>query len=209
MDVSHPIRAVVPSAHGPVLVVLALAGTPLTGRATAALTAPRISQKRVSTILDSLATQGLVTVAEAGSSKLYQLNREHVAAEAVEILATLRERLWQRMSAQVSGWTHQPDAVVVYGSTARGDGDEASDVDILLVRPQRVDEADPAWLRDVDELAQRVHGWTGNPVEILERTPSELDTMAATGERLLHEIRRDGRFLLGRRGMVPAPRDIP
>lgn len=209
MDVGHPIRAVVPSAHGPVLIVLALAGAPLTGRAVAELTVPRISQKRVSTILDSLANQGLVTAVDAGSSKLYRLNREHVASEAVEILATLRERLWERMVAHASGWAQRPDALVVYGSTARGDGDDSSDVDILLVRPQGVDEADPAWLRDANDLALRVNAWTGNPVEILERTPSELDVMAAHGERLLSEIRRDGRFLLGRRGLVPAPRDYP
>ncbi len=80
MDLAHPITDVVPSAHGPVLAVLASTSTPLTGRAVAGLTRPRVSQPRVAAILHDLARAGLVIRTPAGSASLFTLNREHLAA---------------------------------------------------------------------------------------------------------------------------------
>jgi len=94
MDVSNPMSCVVPSAHGPVLAVLAGTTTPLTGRRVAELAQPRVSQPRVARILRELTAAGLVERTPAGSSSLFVLNREHLAAGAVEILATLRQQLW-------------------------------------------------------------------------------------------------------------------
>ena len=123
MDVSAPMRAVIPSAHGPVLTVLARAGQPLTGRTIAELTRPSVSQKQVATVLASLAEQGIAFVTAAGSAKLYTFNRDHLAADAVEQLSSLRELLWKRITEHVAKWTTAPSVLVVYGSTARGDGD--------------------------------------------------------------------------------------
>lgn len=205
MDVSNPITDVVPSAHGPVLAVLASTSTPLTGRAIAELTRPRVSQPRVAQILADLTEAGLVDRVQAGSALLFTLNREHLAARAVEDLATLRTRLWERIAEHAAGWTHPPEAIVVYGSTARGDGGTASDVDLLVVRPASVDEGDPDWQRDPTTLGFAITRWTGNPCEILDRSGDELRAMAAAGERILSEIRRDGRAVVGSMSLVPAP----
>ena len=205
MDVSNPIADVVPSAHGPVLVVLASTSTPLTGRAIADLTRPRVSQPRVARILADLTEAGLVDRVQAGSASLFTLNREHLAARAVEDLATLRSRLWDRIAEHAAGWSHPPEAVIVYGSTARGDGGTASDVDLLVVRPVTVSEDDPEWQRDLTSLGLAVPRWTGNPCEILDLCREELRAMASAGERLLSEIRRDGRAVVGSLALVPAP----
>lgn len=205
MDVSNPIADVVPSAHGPVLAVLASTSTPLTGRAIAELTRPRVSQPRVARILTDLAKAGLVDRVQAGSASLFTLNREHLAARAVEDLAALRTRLWVRIAEHAAEWTHPPEAIIVYGSTARGDGSTASDVDLLVVRPATVDEDDPDWQRDLTALGFAIPRWTGNPCEILDRSHGELLAMAAAGERLLSEIRRDGRAVVGAMSLVPAP----
>ena len=206
MDVSHPIADVVPSAHGPVLAVLAATTVPLTGRGIAELTNPRVSQPRVARILVDLTEAGLVDRIQAGSASLFTLNREHLAARAVEDLATLRTRLWARIAEHAAEWTHPPEAIVVYGSTARGDGDTTSDVDLLVVRPTVVDEDDPDWQRDLTALGFAVPRWTGNPCEILDRSREELRAMASAGERLLSEIRRDGRAIVGSISLVPAPK---
>ncbi len=205
MDISHPIADVVPSAHGPVLAVLAGTTVPLTGRRVAELTDPRVSQPRVARILVDLTAAGLVDRIEAGSASLFTLNREHLAARAVEDLATLRTRLWARIAEHATEWTHPPEAIVVYGSTARGDGGTASDVDLLVVRPATVDEDDPDWQRDLTALGFAIPRWTGNPCEILDRSRDELLAMAAAGERLLSEIRRDGRAIVGSLAVVPSP----
>src|SRR5665811_739495 len=140
MDVSNPMSCVVPSAHGPVLAVLAGTTTPLTGRRVAELAQPRVSQPRVARILRELTAAGLVERTPAGSSSLFVLNREHLAAGAVEILATLRQQLWARIAEHARTWSHRPLAVVVYGSAARGDGNIDSDIDLLVVRPMDVDD---------------------------------------------------------------------
>ena len=205
-DVSHPIADVVPSAHGPVLSVLAATTTPLTGRKIAELTDPRVSQPRVARILAGLTDAGLVDRIQAGSASLFALNRDHLAAGAVEALATVRTRLWERISEHAAGWRHSPQAIVVYGSAARGDGGTASDIDLLVVRPEGVDEDDHDWQQDLTALGRAVRRWTGNPCEILDRSPGELHAMADAGERLLAEIRRDGRAVVGSLAAVPSPR---
>lgn len=206
MDVSHPMMDVVPSAHGPVLAVLAATTTPLTGRKIAELTEPRVSQPRAARILADLTEAGLVDRVRAGSASLFTLNREHLAAGAVEALATVRTRLWQRIAEHAAGWVHPPEAIVVYGSTARGDGSSASDVDLLVVRPATVDEDDRDWQQGVTALGFAVPRWTGNDCDILDRSPDQLRAMADAGERLLAEIRRDGRAVVGSLAAVPTPK---
>ena len=208
MDVSNPMSCVVPSAHGPVLAVLAGTTMPLTGRKIAELSNPKVSQPRVARILRELTDAGLVERTPAGSSSLFELNREHLAAGAVETLATLRQQLWARIAEHAGTWTHPPVAVVVYGSAARGDGDIGSDIDLLVVRPADVGDDDPAWHDALTDLASRVARWTGNPCEVLDRSEEELATMAADGERLLTEIRRDGRAVVGLLATVPRPVEV-
>ncbi len=206
MDVSNPMGDVIPSAHAPVLAVLAATTSPLTGRKVAELTEPHVSQARVAAILRGLVAAGVVDRTPAGSASLFSLNRDHLAAPAVELLASLRAKLWGRMVDDVQAWVHKPDAVVVYGSAARGDGGAESDIDVLVVRPATVDAEDAAWHRDLTTFAGRVTRWTGNPCELLDRSPQELASMARNGERLLGEIRRDGRAVVGAIVAVPAPR---
>ena len=208
MDVSNPMSCVVPSAHGPVLAVLAGTTTPLTGRRIAELSHPKVSQARVARILRELTDAGLVERAPAGSSSLFILNREHLAAVAVESLTTLRQQLWARIAEHAGTWAVPPVAVVVYGSAARGDGDVASDIDLLVVRPAGVGDDDRVWHEAVTDLASRVTRWTGNPCEVLDRSEGELAVMAADGERLLAEIRRDGRAVYGPLATVPHPVEV-
>lgn len=205
MDLNHPISTVIPSAHGPVLSVLAGTDEPLTGRTVASLTAPTVSQSQTASVLAHLTASGLVHVTYAGSARLYTLNRDHLAAPAVEQLANLRSLLWDRMVEHVSTWEHCPDVLAVYGSIARGDGHMGSDIDILLVRPDGVEHSNPAWMNSLIVFANAVVSWTGNEVELLDRSHDELAAMAAAGESLLANIRQDGRFLIGSRSMVPPP----
>ena len=206
MDVSNPIADVVPSAHGPVLAVLASTSTPLTGRAIAELTHPRVSQPRVARILAELVDAGLVDRTPAGAASLFALNRDHVAAAAVEALASLRQQLWSRVAEHAGGWPNPPEGVVIFGSAARGHGGATSDIDLLVIRPADVDTDDADWDGNVTDLAARVTRWSGNPCEILDRSGEELQAMAAAGERLLREIRRDGRAIVGSISLVPAPK---
>ncbi|MCC2322612.1 nucleotidyltransferase domain-containing protein [Cellulomonas xiejunii] len=208
MDVSVPLRAVIPSAHGPVLTVLARAGTPLTGRQVAELTSPPVSQKQVATILRDLADSGLVAVTPAGRANLHELNRDHLAAEAIDLLVTIRERLWERMVAHAATWAHSPRALVVFGSAARGDGATKSDIDVLAVRPTGVPADDASWQADLTRFVDDVTSWTGNSVDLLDLDDADLRQMADAGEALLSRVRAEGRFLIGARHNAPSPREV-
>lgn len=124
-------------------------------------------------------------------------------------LAGLRQELWHRMAAAAERWTRPPTAVVVYGSAARGDGGIGSDIDVLVARPDDIDSEDPVWRHDVLTLADQVQRWSGNPCEVLERSVGQLAQMAADGEALIGDLRRDGVVVLGDRSVLPRPRLTP
>jgi hypothetical protein len=199
MDLGNPIRSVIPSAQGDVLAVLARTDQPLTGRRVAALTNRRVSQKGTNLALRALLEAGLVIVEDHPPAKLYSLNRRHLAANPIEELASLRDRLIEAMRAQLASWLIPAWGVWLFGSAARGDGDETSDIDVLVVRPDEVDDADPRWLNQVERFVAAVTAWAGNSCEVVEYALSEFDALLSRDDRLACDIRSDGINLTSQR----------
>jgi predicted nucleotidyltransferase len=195
---SNPFSTVCPGVRGGVLTVLAHTEKPLTGRTVASLTQPSASLRTVQTALDDLVLNGVVLREHVGRAHLFTLNRSHLAAPAVVALANLREALLDRIRTEVSAWEVQPDATWMFGSGVRGDAGPRSDIDLLIVRPDHVDDGDQTWLQQVSQVAEHVHEWTGNGCEILELSSSELDAARSRDERLIAELRRDAVHLTGR-----------
>src|SRR4051794_27539339 len=128
MDLSDPTRAITSTLDGTVLAVLAAAGRPLTvGQV--AQQAARGSEIGIRRSLARLVEQGTVRATLMGRNQVHELNREHVAAGVADLLAGLRTVLWQRLREDLARWRPKPLYACVFGSAARGDGDEASDVD--------------------------------------------------------------------------------
>ena len=196
MDVARPYRAVVPTLDGDVLVALAGTTRPLTGRQVAQLVRQG-SQKAVSVALDRLVEQGVVLREEAGRAYLHVLNRDHIAAPVAELLAAMRGELLQRLRERISSWHVSPVHTSLFGSTARGDGDTQSDVDLLVVRPGHVDAEDPAWRAQLDDLASAVHAWTGNHAGVIELSEEEFRELPTRHPPLLTDLRDDGIDLAG------------
>lgn len=142
MDTARPYLAICPTLDSDVLAVLAGTSRPLTGREVARL-AGRRSHAGVLDALNRLAQHGLVDRQEAGRAFLFTLNREHLAAPAVDILAGLRTELLNRIRHTIETWQVAPTHVSLFGSTARAEGDTASDIDLFVVRPRGVAEDDP------------------------------------------------------------------
>ena len=138
MDLGRPYSSVSPTLEGDVLAVLARTSGPLTGRAVARLAA-RGSQSGINRALDDLVSQGIVGRADAGSSYQYLLNRDHVAAPAVEHIAGLRSLLWERLRQAIADWEPPVVHASVFGSAARGEGGIESDIDVLVVHGEDVD----------------------------------------------------------------------
>ena len=191
MDMASPISSVVPSAHGPVLAALVRAGVPLSGRQIAALVEGQVSRSRVNSVLSELAVSGLVLREPHPPSVLYQFNRQHVAADLVAGLADLRGRLLARLREEIAAWARPAVAVWMFGSAARAEGSVSSDIDVLVIRPARLPEDDPAWRSQLDRLTQDVRSWSGNACELLELSKSEIVESVRAGSKLVHDLRRD------------------
>jgi predicted nucleotidyltransferase len=195
MDVSRPYTAVSPTLNGDVLRVLAGTSLGLTGREVAAL-AGRRSHSGVLDALHRLTKHGLVKRVELNRAYLFALNREHVAAPAVELLANLRTELFSRIRGAIAGWQIAPVHASVFGSTARGDGDADSDVDVLIVRPPQMAQ-DERWQAQVDALREEIEAWTGNQAAIADISEAELAELRERQRPIVGELRSDAIVVAG------------
>lgn len=190
MDLGRPHTALTTALDSAVLNVLAATTRPLTGREVARL-AGRRSHAGVLEVLTRLTAHGLVDRQEAGRALLYTLNREHLAAPAVELLAGIRHELLERLRAAVAAWEIQPLHASVFGSAARGDGNVDSDVDVLVVRPAVMAEDDARWRDQLDGLAASIRRWTGNQAAIAELDQSALERLRGDEAPIAAELRAD------------------
>lgn len=191
MDVSMPITTVVPSLDGPVLAALAATTSPL-GLAGVHSRSGRGSKSGVRSVLLRLVDEGLVRDVPAG----YVLNRDHIAAPAVELLASLHGELTSRIRASVEEWHTTPELVGMFGSAARRDGDATSDIDVLVVSD------DPHLDDHVDALAEQIRRWTGNRAQVIGRTPTEIARLRRAKEPILAEWTRDLVVIAGERTVL-------
>ena len=190
MDVSMPIRAVTPTLDAPVLQVLVGVGSPLTATQVNRI-GPKASLSGVIKVLDRLVGTGLVLRVPGG----YVLNRSHLAAPAVENLASMHGELLRRLRASLEAI----DGVVfsgLFGSAARRDGDEHSDIDMLLVTERPIDDGCR------DDLAQAVHDWTGNRTQIVALTARDLADLVRRNAPLVESWRRDLVVLAGDASLI-------
>jgi hypothetical protein len=224
MDLTDPTRAMTPTLDGPVLAVLARVGKPLTAGEVAAQT-PRGSEIGVRKCLARLVEQGIVRATEMGRNRVHELNREHLGAPVAGLLAGLRLELWNRFRKTLGTWNPKPVYGCVFGSAARGDGDAQSDIDLLLVHAPLPGETDPRrrlgapeavggfaaefmtvqltdrqlakWRRQVDQLRGLVHGWTGNPLQVLEMSTFQWADQQRRHSALFVELSRDAVEVVG------------
>lgn len=172
----------------------------MTGREVARLV-PDASHVGVKRVLDRLVDQGLVLRDQAGSAHLHTLNRRHVAAPAVETLASLRSETISRLRREFEGWEPQPIHASMFGSAARATGDAGSDIDLFVVA---ADEAadDPRWEAQLDALAEEVEAWTGNRAQLLVVSERDLRDLRDQDDGLLERVRTDAIDLAGARARV-------
>ena len=191
MDVSMPITTVVPSLDGPVLAALAATAGPM-GLGAVHARAGRGSKSGIRSVLLRMVGEGLVLEVPGG----YVLNRDHLAAPAVELLASLHGELTNRIRGAVEAWPVHPVLVGLFGSTARRDGDANSDIDVLVISD------DPDLDECVDELAEQIRRWTGNQAQVIGRIPKEIARLRRAKEPILAEWTRDLVVIAGDRALL-------
>jgi predicted nucleotidyltransferase len=187
MDVARPWSDVVPGARGAVLVTLAQLEGPVTVRALARHAG--VSPQGALTLVNELAQAGLVRADRAGTSLMVTLNRDHLAAEAVIALVTVRARLVQRLTDELAGWDGLAGGWL-FGSAARGDGHAESDIDLLLVASRSIDT--DQWEHRTAALLNQVEDWTGNRAQLVEHTRRSFAALVRAGNPLVDAVRLEG-----------------
>jgi len=195
MDVSQPFSALIPGVDSAVLAAMAQTTRPRTGREIARIAGR--SPNAVRAVLERLVEQGLADRERAGNAFVYTLNREHLAAPAIETLAGLRPALFDRLRRKIAEWQIPTMHASIFGSAARGDGDATSDVDLFIVRPEGVAAEDSKWQEQLDELAEGVKRWTGNHASIAELSTDQLVSLRRRRPPVLKELDADAITLAG------------
>lgn len=194
MDLTHPIRSIVPTLDAPVFEVLAGTTRPLSGHQVYVL-ARTGSARGVRLVLARLVAQGLVVADEHPGATLYAANRKHLAWPAIEALVGLRSALLEQLRIRIQDWPIAPIHASVFGSTARGDADEQSDIDLLLVRPDGSSEDE--WARQLEALRDWVLESTGNRCQAFDVDAARFAEHVEAGDPLVDAWRRDGIQLVG------------
>ena len=202
MNLTKPMCAISPGGRGVILSILARTSEPLSGRRIAELAGERLGKTRALEVLGELSASGVVLVESRPPALLYRLNRDHLAAAAIIQLAELRSTLIERLRAQLEGWKRPPATSWLFGSAARGDGDESSDIDIVIVRPDGLDPDDRIWSVQIVELSDAIGRWTGNEASVIEYSEAELAELSQAGERIIASIRTEGVHLAGRKRLL-------
>jgi predicted nucleotidyltransferase len=171
---------VIPSLDGHVYAALSSTNDPMTLGDVHRLT-EGASKSGVRTVLLRMVASGLVDLVPGG----YRLNREHLAAGPIEALASLNGELTKRIRADVDSWEPQPLLVGLYGSAARRDGNERSDIDLLIIGD--VDSLGDSAM----QLADLVERWTGNPAQVVLKSPTEIERLRRAEEPIVGSWAQD------------------
>jgi predicted nucleotidyltransferase len=126
---------------------------------------------------------------------LYSLNREHLLAPSIIEMADIGRELAKRIADRVDGWQVEPVLVAIFGSAASGHMRPDSDIDLLVVRSDRVDPDSASWRSQIVDLERVVSAWTGNDARVLEFSLTEAQRRPK--ERVLEDAIAHGIAVVG------------
>jgi predicted nucleotidyltransferase len=186
MNFGEPFGGLMPGARGAALAVLLRTGAPLTGRRVHALVADRHSLGAVQQALRELDRLGLITTETIGRAGVHRINERHAAIAPLRSLASPIEML----TRVVQGAVRDVDAVIVFGSVARGDAHADSDIDLVVIAPAE-------WAGRAD-VQQQVQERLGNDCDVLHLTREHFELAPEDREPVIAEVLRDGIALVGK-----------
>jgi predicted nucleotidyltransferase len=187
MEFGEPFGGLLPGARGAVLAALLRTGTSMTGRQVYGLVRDQCSLWSVQQALTSLVGLGVVTSQEVGRATVHAINEAHYAIQPLRTLldpfAALRDAVQAAVGSSV-------EAVILFGSVARGEATTDSDVDLVVL-------AGPDW-DGRSELEDAVRTRLGNDCDVLVFTPDQFRRHASLAdEPVVAAILTDGVALVG------------
>jgi predicted nucleotidyltransferase/DNA-binding transcriptional ArsR family regulator len=195
MDLSEPASMVM--SHGHIALLRVLSGTEETFTVRELSRLAGVSPAYTAKVIGQLTEHGLVLAEKKGGIKLCQLNHAHLAAKAIVELVRLRARLHTLLIEEITAWPLAPFHASLFGSAARGDGDVHSDLDILLIRPNKKTFDNEQWSNQLFTTSMDLKSATGNEVSWLDITMADLKKTVQAKEPIVAEWQKDSVRLSG------------
>jgi predicted nucleotidyltransferase len=183
---SEPFGGLIHGVRGAVLSVLLRTDARLTGRQVHALVSDRHSLWSVQEALKAWVRLGVVHTETIGRAVVHTINEDHYSVAPLRSLLDPIAAL-TKTAAQIAG--EDVEAVIVFGSVARGEAKEGSDIDLAVI-------AQSGWDGRVD-LEDAVRKRLGNDCDVLVFTAKEFTSLAAAREPVVDKILGDGIPLIG------------
>jgi predicted nucleotidyltransferase len=183
---SEPFGGLIHGVRGAVLSVLLRTDARLTGRQVHALVSDRHSLWSVQEALKAWVRLGVVHTETIGRAVVHTINEDHYSVAPLRSLLDPIAAL-TKTAAQIAG--EDVEAVIVFGSVARGEAKEGSDIDLAVI-------AQSGWDGRVD-LEDAVRKRLGNDCDVLVFTAKEFTSLAAAHEPVVDKILDDGVPLIG------------
>lgn len=195
MRLDHPFEIITPTLDGDVLNVLAGAEDWFSTQTINALI-PQRSDEGIRKTIKRLVTVGIVEELSAGRAHLYRLNREHLGAQPIIQLASLKQLFFSKLHSAMDLWEDKPLFAAIFGSAARDAMTAGSDIDLFLIQPDNATLS--IWDSQVDSLIAQASKWTGSDVRPLLYTESDIRQLGST-EPVLQFIAQEGIPVFGER----------
>jgi predicted nucleotidyltransferase len=192
MDLSTPGADVLGPTRARVLSALARMADPVSGREVARL-AGGLAPSSTHRELTDLVTMGVVLARPSSHATTYTLNREHALWPALAEIVGSAARVEQRIRNLVTAALGPETSCGVFGSVARGDSGPTSDIDLVMVSP---DDATSV-VEALDRISADLTLFTGNLIQIVSVTRSQLRAMALATDPLVDSLRSDLRMICG------------
>ena len=88
---------------------------------------------------------------------------------------------------------YKPEKVILFGSVARGEEREGSDIDLLIIK--KTDKKRPFRVKEIFESLRGLNrGYSLDPIVY---TPDEIDKRLALGDYFIKEVFKSGKVVYG------------
>lgn len=186
------IEAVIPGAQGRLIGALMRVDGPRTISEVARLA--DVSRDRAAEIVADLERLGLVERRTAGRAHLVSLIEENPITESLRAIEHAHERSVDKLRRAARAIKPAPQFMALYGSWARGEASEDSDLDVAVIAATEGN-------RDV--LLEALDKWSSVAQRVTGRIPSVViaDDSTRAGGPLWDSIRRDAIVLINNDGV--------
>jgi predicted nucleotidyltransferase len=156
-----------------------------------------LTRPAVASVLDHLGTMGIVRSSSAGRANVHVLERDNVyVARLLEPLFQAEESVPDAMAEDLrSAFGDSAESVVLFGSYGRGDQQDGSDVDLVLVAGDQAGKQ--ALERAVDDYGPGFRTRFGATLSPLVYEAREAAALWRTAPGLAESLRRDAVVVSG------------